>query len=87
MTIRVEFFGIPRQRAGVEFIYVEATNLREALLAISQQLPEFARACLLDGALAKGCAANLNGDAFISAGDQPLRDGDTLLILSADAGG
>ncbi len=85
-VIHVEFFGIPRRRAGRESIEVAAACLREALLAASVAVPGLAEVCE-NGRLRKGFAANLNGRTFITADDSPLADGDHLLILSADFGG
>ncbi len=87
MTIRVEFYGIARQRAGREFAEVQAQSLASALEQLAQRFPEFARTCVANGKLANGITANVNGDVFVSNGDCPLNEGDTLLILSADAGG
>ena len=87
MTIRVEFFGIPKQRAGVAAIQVEATTLQEALRQIVVELPRFGESCVVDEKLSAGFIANINGTSFASDGSTPLNPGDTLLILSADAGG
>ena len=87
MSIRIEFYGIPKQRAGVEAIDVEAATLGEAFQQLSEQLPQFAAACLAKGRLQPSCLANINGENFTTDLQAPLDSGDTVLILSADAGG
>ena len=87
MTIHIEFFGIPRTRAGVARLDVEADSLHEALQAIAEQLPGWADTCLSGGRLQRGLIANLNGQRFVSDPDTVLNPGDAVLILSADVGG
>jgi molybdopterin converting factor small subunit len=87
MTICVEFYGIPKQRAGVDAINVEAATLGAAFLQLSEQLPQFAVACLAGGRLQPSFLANINGENFTTDPQTPLEPGDTVLILSADAGG
>lgn len=85
-VIHVEFFGIPRRRAGCAAMDVTAETLREALLAVVVAAPGVSEICQ-EGRLCKGYAANLNGRRFVSSGETRLADGDQLLILSADLGG
>lgn len=87
MSVRVEFLGIPRQRAGVSSVNVEAKTLGDAIDQLQQMLPDFAADCLEDGQLRRGVLANINGTMFTTEVRMPLRSGDTLMILSADAGG
>lgn len=87
MSIRIEFYGIPKQRAGVDVIDVEAATLDEAFQQISEQLPQFADACLAGSRLQPSYLANINGEHFTTDLRTPLEPGDTVLILSADAGG
>ena len=87
VTVRVEFFGIPRQRAGTESIDVEATDLAGALIEVSRKLPQLANSCFDNGHLRDGYLANINGTTFTADPATPLESGDCVLILSADAGG
>lgn len=87
MSVRIEFYGIPRQRAGVDAIDLDAADLRAALQALDVRLPAFGQTCLQGGRLRPGYVANLNGRTFTADPGMPLRDGDALLILSTDAGG
>jgi len=88
MHVRVEFFGIPRSRAGRESIVVEGTNLGEVLASLRTALPEFADACLReDNTLRPEYLLNVNGTMFSKSLDRPLNQNDTLIVLSADVGG
>jgi len=87
MPIRIEFFGIPRQRAGVESIDVVADELGDAFEQILQQLPQLEGICISGRQLQAGYIANINGQSFTTNPTTPLTSGDQVLILSADAGG
>ena len=87
MTVHVECFGIPRERAGVAQLAVEASTLGELYEALSAQLPGFAKSCLSEGRLKDGFLVNLNGRSFVSEESTPLPNGSSVLILSADPGG
>lgn len=87
MLIRIELYGIPRHRAGVAAVEVEAQRLGEALLQVGRQLPILNDVCLDSEHLRSGYLANINGRAFVSAPDTRLSPGDCVLILSSDAGG
>jgi molybdopterin converting factor small subunit len=82
----VEFLGIPRERAGISEMEVEAETLGQVLGALSARCPGLTELITAEG-LHPSIVANLNGDEFVSALDTPLADDDRLLILSADAGG
>ena len=87
MSITVELFGIPRQRAGVAQVEVDGVRLDEILAALVARFPRLADECIADDRLQAGYLANLNGRRFVSDPDTLLQPGDALLILSADAGG
>ncbi len=87
MSVRVEFYGIARKRAGVEFVDIDATSLGEVFDRLCDAMPEFAAACLLEGQLKSGFLANVNGRAFTTKRDTHLSENDAVLIVSADAGG
>jgi len=84
--MHVEFLGIPRQRAGVAQLQIEATTLRQALSVVRMQVPALQELITADG-LHPSLAANLNGDYFVNDLDTSLKEDDHLLILSADVGG
>jgi molybdopterin converting factor small subunit len=87
MSITVEFFGIPRERAGASSATVEAAQLGKLFHALALRFPRLAEVCFEGDRLRPGYIANLNGERFISDPATSLADGDAVLILSADAGG
>jgi len=91
MPIRVEFFGIARQRAGRASLELNDKSanatLGGVLTELAASLPEFGRECVAVDRLQSALSANLDGRRFISDPATPIRDGQCLLILSADAGG
>jgi molybdopterin converting factor small subunit len=84
--MHVEFLGIPRERAGLPELQVDADTLGQLLDTLAHRFPAFAE-LISDGRLHPSVAANLNGDAFVSDRDTTLAADDHLLILSADVGG
>ena len=84
--MHIEFFGIPRQRAGVSELEVHADTLGDLLETISVRMPQLAE-FITANRLHSTFVANLNGDQFISDPGTPLVDDDCVIILSADAGG
>lgn len=84
--MHVEFYGIPRERAGVAEMEVQAETLGELLGALASEMPSF-RGFIEGSRLHPAFAANLNGDRFVSDPETPLVREDCVLILSADAGG
>lgn len=91
MAIRVEFYGIARQRAGISEIALNvpagSLPLGEALALVCGQLPQLDRELLSGSRLQESFAANLDGVQFVSDPATLIHDGQSLLILSADAGG
>jgi molybdopterin converting factor small subunit len=84
--MHVEFFGVPRERAGCDEVDVEADTLGRLLGTLAARMPGLAELIVVDR-LHPSLAASLNGDRFISDPETPLGDDDRVLILSADAGG
>ena len=87
MPITVEFYGIPRSRAGVERTTAAGLTLGEVLADLGSRYPALAAACLDGRRLKSGFTANLRGERFLTEPDTPLQPGDTILLLSLDAGG
>ena len=79
--MHVEFFGVSRQRAGVSELEVQA-----ATLGLAAQIPSLGELIAVDR-LHASFVANLNGDQFVSDPATRLGENDSVLILSADAGG
>lgn len=87
MSIRVEFYGIPRRRAGVEATELEATTLGDVFRQLISHYPALKDVCTPDGRLKSGYLVNLNGQSFTTEPGTAIRDGDVVLLLSADVGG
>lgn len=85
--ITIEFFGVPRARAGVKQLFVSAATVSEAFAAVIQKCPKLADLLQGDGSLSPQYLVSLDGQYFVSDISHPLLPGDRLLLLSADAGG
>jgi molybdopterin converting factor small subunit len=84
--MHVEFLGIPRERAGISELEIEADTLGQLLGALVAQCPALSD-LIANERLHPSIAANLNGDAFVSDPATRLAGDDRLLILSSDVGG
>ena len=82
----VEFLGVPRQRAGISEVEVQADTLGELFGMLAAKIPSLGELIAADR-LHPAIVANLNGDRFVSHRGTPLNEDDCVLILSADAGG
>jgi molybdopterin converting factor small subunit len=87
MQIAVELFGIPRSRAGIAQTSAAGSNLGEVLADLARKFPHLADTCIDGGALRPGFIANLNAQRFVTAPETPMSEGDTVLLMSLDAGG
>ncbi len=91
MAIRVEFFGTVQRRAGVAetaLVPIEGKmRLGEALAILAARFPSLSGYCLEGNRMAEGFAACIDGKIFVDDANYELEDGQTLLILSSDAGG
>lgn len=91
MQVRFEFLGLARQRAGRADIELRLeggpTSLAEVLDALAQQLPELGRELWTEGRLAAHWTLCLDGAVFVRNPATPVRDGQCLWVMSADAGG
>ncbi len=87
MQVAVELFGIPRARAGVAQTSATGNDLGDVLADLAARFPQLAQSCINGRTLRTGFIANLGADRFVTSPDTPLADGDTILLLSLDAGG
>ena len=91
MAIRVEFYGIPRRRAGVAETTVptgnDGTRLGDVLRGLVVQFPALSGDCLDGDRLRLTVAASLDGRRFLTDPNTRLQAGECLLLLSADGGG
>jgi molybdopterin converting factor small subunit len=84
--MRVEFFGVPRQRTGLSELEVDAETFGQVLQELARRVPSLQELIQVDR-LHPSLAASLNGDRFVSDPQTQLVKSDCVLILSADAGG
>jgi hypothetical protein len=54
---------------------------------LARRFPALAETCIQERCLRPGFTANLKGERFTTAPETPLNDGDTVLLMSLDAGG
>ena len=92
MEICVEFYGIARRWAGVQSVRLQMPGERTTLGDLFHRLADFIadfgdESICRDGSLHPTLSANLDGSRFVSDPATPIRDGQCVLILSADAGG
>jgi molybdopterin converting factor small subunit len=87
MKVTVELFGIPRLRAGVSQIEATGATLGEVYFDLSKRFPALGEACISGHSLKAGFTANLRGERFVQDPATMLKDGDSILLLSMDAGG
>jgi molybdopterin converting factor small subunit len=85
MSLVVEFFGIPRQRAGVASIVLGEHELPATLGHLWSDL--HTRFPQLEPALSPHVAINLDGLRFVQDPQVTLRGVTHVLVMSADAGG
>lgn len=82
----VEFYGMPRERAGLAEVTVHAATVGAALLEVERQCPGL-RGLFAAGRLTEHYRLSLDGREFLTNSGQRLPEGARLLLLSADAGG
>jgi molybdopterin converting factor small subunit len=87
MQVSVEFFGIARARAGVSATTAHGQSLGDVLEDLAARFPALAAACIDGRRLRPQFTANLGGRQFVSAPETQLAAGETVLLLSLDAGG
>jgi molybdopterin converting factor small subunit len=85
--ITIELFGVPRLRAGVGLIQLEANNVGSALRGLATACPGLDGSVVLDGRVRPSYKLSLNGDRFVTEPGTALVEGDVLLLLAADVGG
>jgi hypothetical protein len=85
--ITIELFGVPRLRAGVGSVRVDAATLAAALHGLGRLCPALDGAVIAGETLHPAYLACKNGSEFVSDPTTPLADGDVLLVMAADVGG
>ena len=84
--MRVELLGVPRERAGVAELDLEADTLGQLLAALVGRFPALDE-LITPAGLEPSVVANVNGERFVRDPHTRLKQSDSVLILSADAGG
>jgi hypothetical protein len=82
----VEFYGVPRKRAGRAAIAVAAGTIAEILHAVARACPGLADV-VQDSQLNPHYLASRDGHGFVVDLQLTLLPGERLLLLSKDAGG
>ena len=85
--VTLEFFGTSRLYTQVDKCALKAACFKDVAEFLTLRFPKFAKKCLQNEALSPNYLLCLNGETFIDASNLELQDGDTIIILSADAGG
>jgi hypothetical protein len=83
----VEFYGIPRERAGRTELAVAAGSLADILMAVALECPRLQDLRQTNGNISPHYRISLNGERFLTDLEEVLPAQSHLLILSADAGG
>ena len=87
MQVTVELFGIPRARAGVSQTVANGSTLGDVFQDLAKRFPALGEACIQGSSLKLGYTANLRGEQFVTDPAIYLNEGDSILLLSLDAGG
>ena len=86
-VVTIELFGVPRLRAGLAVLQVEASSLGEAFRALGHACPSLSPSVVDDGRLQPFYMVAVNGMQFTADPGLSLVDGDVLVVVSAEAGG
>lgn len=85
--VTIELFGVPRLRAGMGRVDVEAGSVGEALARLAGACPALAGAVIEGDRVHPAYRLSLNGERFVDDPSTALVEGDALLLLAADVGG
>jgi hypothetical protein len=85
--VTIELYGVPRLRAGIARLSVEAASVGEALAALGRECPVLCGTVLEGQGVNPAYRLSINGERFVTDPAAPLDDGDALILLSADVGG
>jgi molybdopterin converting factor small subunit len=83
--VRVEFYGLARLRAGRAELFVDGKSIGEALAAADEACPGLGSR--RDRELSPEYRVSVGGRYFTDNQCELLADGESLLVLGADAGG
>jgi hypothetical protein len=86
-NVIVEFFGMPRLRAGRAELGVAPGTVAEVLARVERRCAGLAGLIRADGRLAPHYLLSIDGRRFVTDLTEEISAGEKLLLLSADAGG
>jgi hypothetical protein len=86
-TVVVEFYGMARRKSQRAELTVTAANVADALHAVARQCPQLGDLLQADGQVAPHYLVSVDGRGFLADPNYVVRNGERLLVLSADAGG
>ena len=86
-NVHLNRLGVARVAAGIAQTTAEGECLGDVLADLAAKFPSLAETCIEGRRLRPDFTANLGGERFVSSPDTPLVEGDTVLLLSLDAGG
>ena len=86
-SVLIELYGVPRLRAGRRQCRVRATCVREAMAALEREFPQLSGDVMVRGWPLPAYRLALNGQIFVTDPAMQLADGDSLVLVAADAGG
>ena len=92
VRVKVELFGTPRIHCGTTAVELSVScpaNRNSLVAALAEQCPPLVGQGLKEDltGLDDGYVFNLNGLTFLGEADFILADGDSLLLMSSQAGG
>lgn len=91
MKITVELMDVPRRRAGTGCVSIEIDSdevcFSDLLGILAERFPALGATCFDGRRLRAGYLASVGGERFVTDPDTRLCGGNSLLIMSADAGG
>jgi molybdopterin converting factor small subunit len=85
--VTIELFGIPRQRAGIASLTVDAATLGDAMRCLEASCPQLTGLTQEDGSLSPHYLLSIDGERFVRDMRERVPPATRLLLLSADAGG
>ena len=85
--VTVEFYGVPRHRAGVAELRVKPGTVADVLARVTQHCQGLSTLINADGELLSHYLLSVSGERFVTSMAEELPAGTRLLLLSADAGG
>jgi len=86
-AVIVEFFGIPRLRAGHVELAVAPGRVMDVLAELRARCPGLSDLLTHEGRLSPHYLLSLDGGEFLLDLRRELTSGQRILLLSADAGG